>query len=79
MVFESKLAHKAVEDRLDPLADAPEFPKPRLLVLAVGPQEMRAEVLGEEPLEVTSGEDLGGEDDLPVRDQMVVVVQQGLR
>lgn len=78
MVFKAELALEGVEDGLDPLADAAELPEPGFLVLAVRPHQVGAEVLGDEPLKVQSGETLVGKDELPVADQVVVVVQQGL-
>ena len=56
MVFEPELALEAVEDGLDPLADAAELPEPGFFVLAVRPHQVGTEVLGDEPLEVPAGE-----------------------
>lgn len=78
MVFEPQLALEAVEEGLDPLSDAAELPELGLFVLVVRPHQLRAEVLGNEPFEVPSGEALVGKDDLPVANQVVVVAQQGL-
>ena len=79
MVLEPQLALEAVENGLDPLADAAELPEAGFFVLAVRPHQVGAEVLGDEPLEVPAGEALVGEDDLPVADQVVVAAQQGLK
>lgn len=56
--FEGELAFQRVEHGLDPLPDAAELPEPRRLVLAVGAEQMRAEVVGDEGLELSSGKPL---------------------
>jgi len=77
VLFEGELAFEAVEDGLDPLPDPAEGAKARLFVLAVGTDVGGAEVLGDECFEVSSGEALVSEDDLPGVDEVVVVFEQG--
>src|ERR671910_554749 len=61
VALETELALAGPEDRLDPLADAPERAEARLLVLAVGTQEARASV-GHPALELGAREALVGDD-----------------
>jgi len=56
VVFEGELALEGVDDGLDPLALPGELPEPGGLVLAVGADQVRAELAGDEGLEVPSGE-----------------------
>ena len=77
VVFEGELAFEGVEDGLDPLAVAGELPEPGGLVFAVGADQVRAELAGDEGLEVAAGEALVAEDDLPGADQVVIAFQQG--
>jgi hypothetical protein len=76
-VLEGELAFEGVEDGLDPLSLPGELPEPGGLVLAVGPDQVRARLAGDEGLEVPAGEALVPEDDLAGADQVVVAFQQG--
>lgn len=78
VVFQSELAFQRVEHGLDPLPDAAEFAEPRVLVLAVRADQVRAEVLGDERLERGSGEALVADDDLPGAEQVPVVAEHRL-
>jgi hypothetical protein len=78
VVFEAELAFEGVENGFDPLPDAAEFAESRFLVLAVRADQVRVEVLGDEPFEVAAGETFVPEDDLPGADEVVVVFDQGL-
>src|SRR3954451_9759817 len=64
VTLERELALEGVVDGLDPLADAAERPEARLLVAAVGTDELRAERLGDELLELGAREPLVGDEDL---------------
>src|SRR6266496_5502678 len=64
MTFERELAFEGVVDGLDPLADAAERAEARLLVAAVGADELCAERLGDELLELGAREPLVGDEDL---------------
>jgi hypothetical protein len=68
VVFESELSFEGVEDRLDPLAVVGEFAESGGFVFAVGPDQVRAEVVVDEGLEVVSGEVFVAEDHLPGAD-----------
>lgn len=72
VVFEAEVATEGLEDGLDPLADAAEFPEPGLFVLALRSHQVCSDAFGDEPFEMTAGED-----DMIVEDQVVVVAQQG--
>src|SRR5271169_6846037 len=74
--FEGELALERAEDRLDPLAVAGELPEPGGLVFTVGADQVRSQLAGDERLEVTAGEALVAEDDLPGPDQVVIAFQQ---
>ena len=77
VVFEGELAFEGVDDRLDPLPLPGQLAEPGGLVFAVGADQVRVQVAGDEGLEVAPGEALVAEDDLPGADQVVVTGQQG--
>ena len=77
VLLEGELAFEGVEDCLDPLPLAGELPEPGCLVFAVGADQVRSQLAGDELLEVFPGEALVAEDDLPAADQLVVAFQQG--
>src|SRR5580693_3606448 len=68
VLLEGELALGGVVDRLDPLAHPAEFAEPRLLALAVGADELRAQS-GDGLLELLASEPLVGEDDLAALEQ----------
>lgn len=76
VVFEGELAFQGVKHGLDPLPDATEAPEPWVLILAVGAHQMRAELIGDEGLELASREPLVADDHLARLDEMPVVAQQ---
>lgn len=78
VVFEGELAFQRVEDGFDPLLDAAEAPEPGCLVFAVGADQVRAEIIGDEGLELAPGEPLVADDYLPRLDEMPILTQQSL-
>jgi hypothetical protein len=78
VVFEGELALHRVEHGLDPLSDPAEFPEPGLLVLPVGSDEGRAEVVGDEGVEVDAGEAFVGDDDLFGPDETAQVASDAI-
>src|SRR5215471_20957574 len=58
VAFQVELAFEGVVDRLDPLADPADGPVAGRLVAAVGPDQVQAEVAGDQVLEVLPGEAL---------------------
>jgi hypothetical protein len=60
------------------LADPGELAVPGRFVLAVGPDQVGAELVVDEGFELGTGEALVADDDLPVADEMVVAFEQGL-
>ena len=64
VAFERELALEGVVDRLDPLADAAERAEARLFVVAVGADELGAERVSDELLELGAGEAFVGDEDL---------------
>ena len=78
VLFEGELAFEGVEDGLDPLPDTAEFSEAGFLVFAVGADQVRTEVFGDESFEVFPGEPFVAEDDLPGVDEVVVVFQERL-
>src|SRR5215212_11011140 len=64
VALERELTLESVIDRLDPLADAAERAEARLFVAAVGADELGAERVVDEPLELLAGEPLVGDEDL---------------
>jgi hypothetical protein len=73
VLFQVKLSLEGLVDRLDPLADTAEVAVAVGLVLAVGPQELDTVGCGGGG-EVFAGEALVCQHDLPVADQMLVVL-----
>jgi hypothetical protein len=76
VLFEGELTLEGVDDGLDPLAAAGEAAEPGGFVLAVGADQVRALVIGDEGFEVAAGEALVAEDDLPGADQVMIAFQQ---
>ena len=65
VAFERELFLERLEDRLDPLSHPAERSKPRPLVLAVGADELPAEI-GDQLLELASREAFVGQHDAPI-------------
>ena len=64
VALERELALEGVVDRLDPLTDAAQRTEARRLVLAVGSDELGAERVSDELLELGAGEAFVGDEDL---------------
>src|SRR5215831_7984154 len=56
VAFQVELAFEGVVDRFDPLADPADGPVAGCLVAAVGPDQVQAELAGDQVLEVLPGE-----------------------
>ena len=69
---------EGVEDGLDPLPAAGEVAEPGLFVAAIGSDQVRTELAGDERVELGAGEAFVAEDDLAGSDQVVVVFEQRL-
>src|SRR5690625_7887944 len=72
---EGELSFEGVEDRFDPWPVAGDLAEPGCLVLAVGTDQMRTELIGDESLEVSAGEALVADDELSGADEVVVAFQ----
>lgn len=76
MLFQAELAFESVEDGFDPLTAASEAAVPDGFAPAVRPDQMDAELFGQEILEVLPGEAFVRENHLPGAEEVVVALEK---